>query len=95
MKELQDLEPDDSRFWPTIRRLMAQVTSVVYEQQFMLFPLMQKTCSNEELLTLGGRAQDSAKVAPARPHPDAVHHLQHSRGARFGSPSGARCARRR
>jgi hypothetical protein len=70
MKELEDLDPNDSRFWPTIRRLMAQVTPVVYEQQFILFPLMQKTCSNEELLTLGGRAQDSAKVAPTRPHPD-------------------------
>ncbi|MBE1579546.1 hypothetical protein SAMN05216266_1496 [Amycolatopsis marina] len=70
MKELEGLDPDDPHFWPTIHTLMGQVKAVVHEQEFMLFPLMQKTCSNDELVTLGVRAQESAQMSPTRPHPN-------------------------
>jgi hypothetical protein len=70
MKDLEGLEPADPRFWPAVHKLMDQVKSVVHEQEFKLFPLLQRTCSAQDLLELGGDAVRSTKMSPTRPHPN-------------------------
>ena len=73
MKDLEGLQPGDTEFWPTVHRLIDLVRQHVHEEEFWLFPRLQRACSREELLELGRKIAKTERTAPTRPHPTTPH----------------------
>ncbi|GAA2355072.1 hemerythrin domain-containing protein [Nonomuraea africana] len=71
MKRLEGLEPSDAEFWPTLEQLMAQIRHHIQGEEDDLFPRLRESCSQEQLIELGGKIQQAKKMAPTRPHPAA------------------------
>ncbi|SDL38693.1 Hemerythrin HHE cation binding domain-containing protein [Nonomuraea maritima] len=71
MKKLEELQPDDEAFWPTMDRLMAEIRQHVRDEENDLFPRLRQACSEEQLKELGEKIQRAKKTAPTRPHPSA------------------------
>ncbi|MPZ74532.1 MAG: hypothetical protein GEU74_15140 [Nitriliruptorales bacterium] len=73
MRNLEDMSPTDERFWPAVGQLSARTGHHVHEQEFHIFPVLRRTCSDDELVELGRLADQSGKLAPTRPHPASPH----------------------
>ena len=71
MKHLEALSPEEPEFWPTVRKLIAEIRHHVAEEENGLFPQLRAACSVEDLQELGRKVERVQKVAPTRPHPGA------------------------
>ncbi|MFI2353040.1 hemerythrin domain-containing protein [Streptomyces sp. NPDC019443] len=71
LKELEDLEPGDSRFDTLVAELKRSVTTHVTDEENRLFPLLANSCSREKLQELGEFIRRAKETAPTRPHPAA------------------------
>ena len=71
MKRLESLKPADTEFWPTMRELISAIRHHVREEEDDLFPKLRQACSQQELMELGKKVQQTEKMAPTRPHPSA------------------------
>ncbi|RVX41360.1 hemerythrin HHE cation binding domain-containing protein [Nonomuraea polychroma] len=72
---LNELEKTDTAaaadFDALVRRLVADVTSHVQDEENNLFPALAEHAASENLLELGQKVQSAKEKAPTRPHPSA------------------------
>jgi hemerythrin superfamily protein len=71
MKELEGLDPSDSRFDTLLSKLMKEIREHVLEEEQELFPQLVAGADREELRELGRKVEAIKQVAPTRPHPSA------------------------
>ena len=71
LKDLEGIEPADTRFDATLSRLIAAVRGHIQEEESVLFPQLASASSAEDLLDLGDKVAAAKKTAPTRPHPSA------------------------
>jgi hemerythrin superfamily protein len=71
MKDLEKCDPTDRRFDDLLTQLITDIRGHVAEEESDLFPRLQATCSEQELVELGAKVQQAKKLAPTRPHPSA------------------------
>ena len=74
MKELEALDPSDSRFDELLTQLTATIRHHVQDEENDLFPRLRAACAREELVELAGKVEAAKKSAPTRPHPAAPDH---------------------
>lgn len=73
MKQVELLDARDARFWDAVHTLIGQVRRHVSGEEGELFPLLRRSCPEQQLRDLGRRARHAKRTAPTRPHPDAPH----------------------
>ncbi|MFJ4844515.1 MULTISPECIES: hemerythrin domain-containing protein [unclassified Streptomyces] len=71
LKDLEDVDVDDTRFDALVLKLITDVTEHVREEEQQLFPSLARACTSERLMELGNQVRRAKKVAPTRPHPSA------------------------
>ncbi|TDC31607.1 hemerythrin domain-containing protein [Micromonospora sp. KC213] len=74
MKELESLDPSDSRFDELLAKLTRTIRHHVQDEESDLFPRLRAAVAREELVELAGKVTAAKKVAPTRPHPAAPDH---------------------
>ncbi len=83
---LQRMSPDTPEFDAAMRKVIADVTDHVKEEESELFPKVRKAMSKQELTDMAGLMRTAKRAAPTRPHPlasvDAAG--QRHRGRRCG-----------
>jgi hemerythrin superfamily protein/ribosome-associated toxin RatA of RatAB toxin-antitoxin module len=71
MKELEGVEPSDSRFDSLLTQLETILADHVADEETEQFPKLRASIPHEELVQLGQKVQTAKKLAPTRPHPAA------------------------
>ncbi|TDB77242.1 hemerythrin domain-containing protein [Micromonospora sp. KC721] len=74
MKELESLDPSDSRFDELLAKLTRTIRHHVQDEESDLFPRLRAAVAREELVELAGKVTAAKKMAPTRPHPAAPDH---------------------
>lgn len=69
MKELDGLDPTDSRFDELLSKLIADIRHHVEDEEKDLLPRLQSACSDDQLRDLGQKVLNAKHRAPTRPHP--------------------------
>jgi hemerythrin superfamily protein len=67
LAELEEMEPEDARFDPTMQSLIADVRHHVEEEEGEMFPQVQQAMSSDQLQSLGEQMKEAKKTAPQRP----------------------------
>lgn len=71
LARLQRMRPDSPEFDTVMRKVMADVTDHVKEEERELFPKVRKAMSKRELTDMAGLIRAAKRAAPTRPHPHA------------------------
>lgn len=71
MKELEDVDPGDSRFEPLLSRLMTETRAHIEDAEKRLFPQLVSRMTKRDRRDLGRRVEKAKRTAPTRPHPGA------------------------
>jgi len=71
MKQLEGLEPSESRFDEVLGELASTLQDHVADEEGSQFPQLRATLPREELVALAGKVETAKKLAPTRPHPGA------------------------
>jgi hypothetical protein len=71
LKDLERGEPDGAEFTELVRKLIADVTAHVQDEENNLFPALAAHCGPDDLRRLGEQVQAAKDKAPTRPHPSA------------------------
>lgn len=71
LKDLEDIDVDDTRFDALVIKLITDVTEHMREEEQQLFPSLAQACSSDQLMKLGDQVRRAKKIAPTRPHPSA------------------------
>jgi len=66
---LQRMSPDSPEFDATMRKVIADVTDHVKEEESELFPKVRKAMSKQELTDMAALMRTARRAAPTRPHP--------------------------
>ncbi|MGH9049554.1 MAG: hemerythrin domain-containing protein, partial [Acidimicrobiia bacterium] len=69
LARLQRTSPDAPEFDTTMRKVIADVTDHVKEEESELFPKVRKAMSKQELVDMAALMRTAKKAAPTRPHP--------------------------
>ncbi|WP_433389407.1 hemerythrin domain-containing protein [Micromonospora sp. KLBMP9576] len=71
LKELESLDPSESRFDEVLAHLTRTIRHHVEDEESDLFPRLRAAVAHEELVELAGKVEAAKKSAPTRPHPAA------------------------
>lgn len=71
MQRLEGLSVSDGEFRPALHELISRIRQHVHEEEAILFPRLQATCTEPELRELGRKCAGLQRMAPTRPHPSA------------------------
>ncbi|EFL19738.1 hemerythrin domain-containing protein [Streptomyces sp. C] len=71
LKQLEKMRTDDAQMSPLLQRLMEEVSDHVQDEESNLFPMLQRSCTPEQLDDLGDKIRRAKAMAPTRPHPAA------------------------
>ncbi|TNH30048.1 hemerythrin domain-containing protein [Micromonospora orduensis] len=74
MKDLESVDPSDSRFDELLAHLTGTIRHHVRDEENDLFPRLRAAAAREELVELAAKVTAFKKVAPTRPHPGAPDH---------------------
>ena len=66
---LQRMSPDSPEFDTAMRKVIADVTDHVKEEESELFPKVRKAMSKQELVDMANLMRTAKRAAPTRPHP--------------------------
>jgi hemerythrin superfamily protein len=69
LARLQRMSPDSPEFDAVMRKVIADVTDHVKEEESQLFPKVRKAMSKQELTDMAARMRTAKRAAPTRPHP--------------------------
>jgi hemerythrin superfamily protein len=71
LARLQRMSPDAPEFDVVMRKVIADVTDHVKEEESELFPKVRKAMSKQELIDMAALMRTTKRAAPTRPHPHA------------------------
>jgi hemerythrin superfamily protein len=71
LKELEKLDPSDSKYGQLIDNVIHDVTEHAGEEEDVIFPQLREKCSSDELHELGDKVRRVKSIAPTHPHPSA------------------------
>ncbi|MEV4655066.1 hemerythrin domain-containing protein [Micromonospora sp. NPDC049301] len=74
MKELESIDPSDSRFEELLAHLTSTIRHHVRDEENELFPRLRAATAREELVELADKVTAIKEIAPTRPHPGAPDH---------------------
>jgi hemerythrin superfamily protein len=69
LARLQHMRPDSPEFDTVMRKVIADVTDHVKEEESELFPKVRKAMSKQELIDMAALMRTAKRAAPTRPHP--------------------------
>jgi hemerythrin superfamily protein len=69
LARLQRMSPDSPEFDAVMRKVIADVTDHVKEEETELFPKVRKAMSKQELTDMAALMRTTKRAAPTRPHP--------------------------
>jgi hemerythrin superfamily protein len=69
LARLQRMSPDSPEFDAVMRKVIADVTDHVKEEESQLFPKVRKAMSKQELTDMAALMRTTKRAAPTRPHP--------------------------
>jgi hemerythrin superfamily protein len=69
LARLQRMSPDSPEFDAVMRKVIADVTDHVKEEESELFPRVRKAMSKQDLTDMAARMRTAKRAAPTRPHP--------------------------
>jgi hemerythrin superfamily protein len=69
LARLQRMSPDSPEFDAVMRKIIADVTDHVKEEESELFPKVRKAMSKQELTDMAALIRAAKRAAPTRPHP--------------------------
>jgi hemerythrin superfamily protein len=73
MKQIEGVDPSDSKFMELIGQLQAQLSHHANDEETEQFPKLRSHIPHGELVEMGEKVQHAKKLAPTRPHPSAPH----------------------
>jgi hemerythrin superfamily protein len=71
LARLQRMNPDSPAFDTVMRKVIADVSDHVKEEERDLFPKVRNAMSNQELTDMAALMRSAKRAAPTRPHPHA------------------------
>jgi hemerythrin superfamily protein len=69
LARLQHMSPDSPEFDAAMRKVIADATDHVKEEETELFPKVRKAMSKQELTDMAALMRTTKRAAPTRPHP--------------------------